>query len=120
MQGFSGGFAELAAFAKRTEAELIKVKSNTLNFDASHLVLQTLTPALGAYVGALERQENARRLTLTAIGIKQFQLKQQRWPTSLGELDQVELGPADWTLLKHGSLGYEATDEEVVVWGAND
>ncbi len=84
MQGFSGGFAELAAFAKRTEAELIKVKSNTLNFDASHLVLQTLTPALGAYVGALERQENARRLTLTAIGIKQFQLKQQVGPQALG------------------------------------
>ncbi len=117
LQESVASFAELETLAKRYDAELTQLKSGALTLDGSHLVLQAMAPSLDGYVAAIERQENLRRLTLTAIGIKQFQLAQQRWPTQLSELDQVGLGPADWTLLTHGPIGYEATPEEVFAWG---
>lgn len=53
---------------------------------------------------ALE-QANHRRV-LTAVAIKQFQLQEGRWPTSLSELTKVGLVPADWKMVDDIDLGY--------------
>ncbi len=67
-------------------------------------------------VTAIVRHEDARRLTLTAIAIKQFQLQQGRWPTRLGELESVSLTPDDWETVGCGAFGYEVDGETAYVW----
>ncbi|MCA9132419.1 MAG: hypothetical protein KDA45_04670 [Planctomycetales bacterium] len=76
-----------------------------------HILVGFFAPALQAYAEAFNREERKRRLTLTALAIKRFQLAQQRWPSGLEELVEVGLTVDEWTLPGLGPLGYRVEDE---------
>lgn len=82
------------------------------------ILVNMLTPAVAAYAEAFDRSERSRRLVLTSLAVKRFQLANDRWPEQLQELSQVGLGPADWTLPGIGSLGYavESDGKTACVW----
>lgn len=69
-------------------------------------------------------QVNHRRV-LTAVAIKQFQLQEGRWPTSLSELSKVGLAAADWKMVDGIDFGYrvDAEGKSARLWqfdGLND
>ncbi len=53
------------------------------------------------------RFELNRRWTLTAIAIKQFQKRYERFPNELSELSDVGLTESDWMVNSQESFGYE-------------
>ena len=81
-----------------------------------------LIPAVAAYANAFERSERSRRMVLTALGVKRFQLANGRWPEQLQELSQVGLSPEDWTLPGIGPLGYaiEPDGKTACVWAIGE
>ncbi len=78
--------------------------------------LQDVVPSVTFCSITIEETENQRRLTVSAVAIKRFQLEQQRWPKSLEELAQVGLSIDDWTIPGLRNLGYEETPEGVTVF----
>lgn len=58
------------------------------------------------------------RRVLTAVAIKQFQLQEGRWPTSLSELSKVGLTPADWEMVAGIDFGYrvDADGKSARLW----
>ena len=58
------------------------------------------------YARRCERCESSRRLTRTALAIKQYQLENQRWPATLSEISEVKLLKSDRTALAGGLLEY--------------
>lgn len=73
-------------------------------------------PGVRGYATAIEREEMSRRLTLTAIAIKRFQLSTGRWPDRLAQLEQVGLEPDDWHPVSAGAFGYEVSDDAAYLW----
>jgi len=73
-------------------------------------------PAFESYAVVIEREEMSRRLTLTAIAIKRFQLGTGQWPERLDQLKQVGLEPADWHTVSAGAFGYEVGDNTAYLW----
>ena len=59
-------------------------------------------------------------MTHTALAIKYFNVKHERWPEKLDELVQIGLTQTDWTLREQGPLGYEIneTDAEIFCYSA--
>ena len=86
------------------------------------MLADMILPAVAAYAAAFDRLERTRRLVLTSLAVKLFQLTHDRWPNSLHELTQVGLESQDWTLPGIGALGYEiqADDQTACVWGVNE
>lgn len=78
----------------------------------THLIL----PASRGYADAIEREEMSRRLTLTAIAVKRFQLSTGQWPERLDQLEQVGLKPVDWHTVSAGQFGYEVSDDAAYLW----
>lgn len=56
----------------------------------------SIFPAIAASATALECLEYTRRLTVTALAIKQFELANERWPQDLSELHASEFSTGDW------------------------
>jgi len=77
-------------------------------------------PGVSGYAGAVEREEMSRRLTLTAVAIKRFQLSTGQWPERLDQLTQVGLEPADWHTVSAGAFGYEVSDDTAYLWSFAD
>ncbi len=75
-------------------------------------------PAIENYAAILERLEHERRITLTALGVKRFQLEHQRWPNELSDLATIGLTTDDWTLPEIGRIGYAVEEDTAFVWGA--
>lgn len=59
------------------------------------------------YATACERLENSRRLTVTALAIKQFQLQHDAWPSELSELTEFGIARQDWIQVNGALLTYE-------------
>lgn len=85
----------------------------------TNVYLGLFMPAISAYAGAFDRLETSRRLTLTSIAIKRYQLKNQRWPKSLSELTEVGLRLDDWTTTDKQNFGYEVDDDFAYVWSTD-
>ncbi|MEO8271563.1 MAG: hypothetical protein ABI557_17700, partial [Aureliella sp.] len=81
-----------------------------------------LLPAFAAYAEAFDRIERSRRLVLTSLAVKQFQLANDGWPEQLQQLSQVGLSPEDWTLPGIGALGYgvEPDGKTACVWAVGE
>ena len=65
---------------------------------ARNSFLDVITPALHSYAKSYERLEKQRRLTRTALGMRQFYLQNQAWPERLSELESVGLDTDDYTM----------------------
>ena len=68
------------------------------------------------------RFEFDRRITLTAVVIKQFQLQENRWPEKLSDLAAVRLSPSDWSAEPGRPIGYRVSgdNESITLWAAAD
>ncbi len=75
-----------------------------------------LLPAFQGIADAYLRNEDARRLAVTCLAVKLFQLKNHRWPDDLNELKQIGFTSTDWTTLNHGPFGYDFDDKRAHVW----
>ncbi len=106
------GDAGIAARAKVAEAKAFESRSLNL----SSFFLGMMLPAITAYAEAFDRYETGRRLTFTAIAVKRFQKKNQRWPKSLSELTDIGLVATNWTTTDGQMLGYEVGEEEAYLW----
>lgn len=124
-----GRYAEMEALAGSNPGEFA-IGAGTLEHqweerhadELSKFWLGNLQPAIRAYAVTFDRTERSRRLVLTSLAVKLFQMTNERWPTDLQELTQVGLQSEDWTLPGIGPLGYAIQDEgqTACVWGANE
>ncbi|MCC7337678.1 MAG: hypothetical protein IT422_21525 [Pirellulaceae bacterium] len=106
----------------RSAAELERIWGSELSHVRVDTLSSTLLPAVVGYANAFERWERNRRLVLTSLSVKRFQLANNRWPENLQELTQVGLSPEDWTLPGIGSLGYsiEPDGKTACVWAVGE
>jgi len=71
------------------------------------MLLGLFFPAIHPFALALDRASDKRKMTLTAVAIKIYQTKFDRWPAALSELARLGLRDTDWTLRTQGPIGYE-------------
>lgn len=62
------------------------------------------------------RSEDQRRLTMTAVAIKQFQLRNDTWPEQLSDLETLGSDAKVWSSVESGRFGYRVVDDQAVVW----
>ena len=116
-------YRELHASARQATGRLSKHMDQYERQTAANLsglsgvLIGQFLPAVSAYARALENGEESRQMTLTAIGLKRFELQHRRWPASLSELKEVGLSPGDWTIKHVGPLGYSHQGGRAYVWG---
>ena len=106
------GDTEIAARAKVAEERYFVNPSLSL----SSFFESTMLPGISAYAETFDRDEIARRLAYSAIAIKLFQKKNQRWPKSLSELSGVGIISTDWTTTDGQSFGYEVGEGTAYLW----
>ncbi|HRX80463.1 MAG TPA: hypothetical protein P5307_15445, partial [Pirellulaceae bacterium] len=73
-------------------------------------------PAIVGVARSFENAEYQRRLTLTALAIKKFQVAHQTWPGRLDELTAVGLSADEWSIPGLGQFGYEIDDDSARVF----
>ncbi len=74
------------------------------------------------YASAFTRFEFNRKIILTAVAIKQFQVKENRWPEKLNELSAVGLSASQWSVEPGVPIGYQISDDRssVNLWANTD
>lgn len=82
-------------------------------------LIDSVIPAVDGFAQAQTRMEVQRRLVLTAVGIKQYQLQHAAWPTTLHDLADVGLSAAVWTIPAGADFGYEVAADRAYVWSYN-
>jgi len=105
----SANTSELADRASVAEKKLMGLAS-------THYLVGLFSPALAGYAEAFDRDEVFRRLTMTSLAVKRFQLKNNRFPKNLPELTDIGLSERDWTTTRSQAFGYEVEDEIAYVW----
>ncbi len=111
----SGSFPK--ALQDITDFELkLNSEMDRASFSPGNIAANLLMPEYGSMITAMERMEDIRRMTRTAIAIKQFQRKFGRWPAELKDLEQIGLSTDDWTTLRSGQLGYAVEGTDACVW----
>ncbi len=108
----SGGVLGIRARAQAFEEETFGSKRVWI----SDVLTQLLLPSVTAFAKAYERDELDRRMTLTAVGIKRYEVFEGRWPADLNQLGAVGLEAADWTALEAGPFGYRIEAGGPVLW----
>ena len=83
---------------------------------STHYLVGLFSPALAVYAEAFDRDEIFRRLTMTSLAVKRFQLKNNRFPKNLPELTDVGLSERDWTTTNRQTFRYEVENENAYVW----
>jgi len=76
----------------------------------TELLVALYWPSYSSASAAIARTEGERRWTLTAVGIRQFRLQENRWPTELSELSELGLSSEVWEAFPGEPFGY-AVDE---------
>lgn len=111
----SSNTGDLVSRATASEKQLMDQTS-------SHFLVGLYFPAIIAYAEAFDRDEVFRRLTVTSLAVKQFQLKNKRFPKNLADLSEVGLMGRDWTTTNGKAFGYEVADDMAYIWmyGAQD
>lgn len=98
------GFDNLKKNAQEFEDRLADAIGSGLSID--NMGVTMLIPAVQAFAAAVIRSEDSRRFTLTAIGIKRYQLAKGQFPEGLAQLNDIGLEPSDWTTVGGGVFGY--------------
>ena len=106
------GDARIVELAKSAQARF----QTNLTLSTSNMFIGMMMPAIASYAEMFDRFETNRRLTYTALAVKRYQVKNNRWPKSLSELSDVGLVANDWTTTNRQSFGYEVVDEMAYVW----
>lgn len=102
------GIDELAKNAK--EIEKHPPFTDDDRFSIEGLGARMIVPAVQAFADAVIRNEDMRRFTSTAIGIKRFQLANGQFPASLDQLKAIGMNPSDWMTVGGKVFGYTSGD----------
>lgn len=102
--------------AGRELNERIRDRLSGPSFDGSAVYLGIVFPAVESVAAAFVRTEDTRQWARVAVAIRLYQLRNQQWPTSLSELKEVGLGPADVQLVEGGRFGYEVEEGAAYLW----
>lgn len=94
------------------------------NLAASHNTLPTVEQAIYHYYGtmpsiiirAYKRLEDSRRFTTLALAIKQYQLREARWPKSLQQLASLEPAILGGLTTDGVRFGYQVDGDRAIVW----
>ena len=86
------------------------------------LITAMMSPAVAAASGAFVREAAQRRIAALCIGIRLYEKRNGKMPTSLDDLKSLELGELTLdlaALLPPGGkpFGYRVEDDQVLVWG---
>jgi hypothetical protein len=111
-------FSDLKS-ASKTAAERVLKRTAAMDVDGANMWIALTFPAAEQMARAFENEESNRRLTLTAIGLRQFQRQEGRWPSGLSELTKMGLTASDYSTVNRGAFGYEVTEEAAYVWGSD-
>jgi hypothetical protein len=112
------GIEGLVPRAKRFEEGLAaRTRGGATFFSLVPGLMTMIMPATQAFAVAMQRDEDTRRLTRTAVGVKLYQIRNGRWPERLSQLKEVGLTAADWNTVSAGPLGYDVVDDQAFVWG---
>jgi hypothetical protein len=108
-----GNRNERAALNSQSENSLFSVP-----FASSEFIYAMYSPTYVAAAEAYTRMVRNRRWTLCGLAIKEFQLKNQRWPTTLDELSKVGLSKTDRSAFPNVPFGYRVADDDshVLLW----
>lgn len=82
-----------------------------------HLLVGLLLPSVVALAGAVERDEDSRRLARVAVAVKRFQLRHGRWPSGLDELSADDASQLLLSTISGGPFGFEVDGDVCYVWG---
>ncbi|AMV32695.1 hypothetical protein VN12_11270 [Pirellula sp. SH-Sr6A] len=102
--------------AGRELNERIRDHMSGPSFDGSAVYMGMVFPAVESVANAFVRTENTRQWARVAVAIRLYKLRKQQWPTSLSDLHDVDLGPADVQLVEGGRYGYEVEDGTAYLW----
>jgi hypothetical protein len=105
----SASTSELVSRATVAEKKLVGRAS-------ADFLVGLLFPALSSYAEAFDRDEVFRRLTVTSLAVKRFQLLNKQFPKNLPELADIGLMDRDWTTTNRDVFGYEVENEIAYVW----
>lgn len=78
-----------------------------------------IAPAVSPYAATQRRQENARRFAQTAIALRMYRARFERWPQRLSALEELDAVRPQWRTVEGESFGYELTSDGVALWGQN-
>ncbi len=81
------------------------------------LLTNLVVPALGAVSTAYTRLEMQTRIAKTAIGLRLYEHRFDRWPLSLDELSQLDTDLGSLQPLGPQPFGFRIVDGEAVLWG---
>lgn len=122
----SGKLALLRAFDAALDAssastsELVSratvVEQKVFGKTLTDYLVGLLFPAVTSIAEMFDRDEVFRRLTVTSLGVKRFQLLNKRFPKNLPELANLGLMDRDWTTTNRDVFGYEVENEIAYVW----
>ncbi len=105
----NGGYQGLADRVRASSLQFNVRPSKFLSFFLGEEGLQEWSGSSGSdenYAMLCELCENSRRLTRTAVAIKQCQLQNKRWPATLAELSDATLPRSDRMTLSAGPFEY--------------
>ncbi len=105
--------------ASKQAVERIVKRDASFDVDGGNIWIGLMLPAAEQMATAMENLESNRRLTLTAIALRQFKHQEGHWPANLRELEKVGLTNLDTTTVNRGAFGYEIADGIAYVWGSN-
>jgi len=105
-----------ASTSELVDRALVAEKKVMMKTAFTNYLVRLFFPALAVYAEAFDRDEVFRRLTMTSLAVKRFQLKNNRFPKNLPELTDIGLSERDWTTTNRQAFGYEMGDEMAYVW----
>lgn len=111
---------QFRAEAQRLEDDLQQGISGSWLKMLDSIMTGTLTPAYSAAVNAHVRRTVQHRLAAVAIGLRLYERQHDRFPTSLSELAQLELGLEQLGPSVGKSFGYRVDSRGIAqVWSHN-
>lgn len=89
------------------------------SFDGAAVYIRLTFPSFESLASAFVRGEDTRNWTRTAVAVRLYHLQKKEWPTSLLDLKDVGLGPADFQLVEGGQFGYQVEDGVAYLWSTD-
>ena len=95
------GLESLVSKSKSLETKISPTKLDVMT--------QMLLPSIQVMAEQYVRLENRRRLTIAALGVKKFQVRNGRWPTQLGDIATVGVSPDNFQSVARVPFDFEVS-----------
>ena len=100
----------------RSWASAFSEESGRASKGSAGVWLSMVLPAIEAMISAEISEEDYVRWTRTAIGIRQYKNKKEKWPTRLRDLEEIGLTIEDYSNATEEVFGYEVDGDTAYIW----